>query len=193
MPKENVEYRGKVNIIVKRGNASIRKSTHNAGLSDMAMLFAKAVTGNLNYDTDIPRVLDIGYIVPATESAVSSGDSGVWTSILTNPVPIGGRQFKFDNELKNWIGILTTTVYANQLNSPLLANVITNVSNGTYQLKVRLCSANIADKKYFAEINVDENFLIQLRDSTSAIITWYTELLYDTTTNSVTDGNVVEK
>ena len=179
MPKEITKYRGKVNIAYKKGKNVVKKSTHNNGLPDMAMLFAKAITGSMNYETDIPRLLDIGYVVPSTESTVNTGDSGVWMSILNNPVPIGGRQFKFDTALRNWVGVLTTTVFAQDLNSPLLPEVIENMNNGIYVLKIRLCSYNKRGRNYFAEITVDEDFLTGLRDSTSAIITWYSELLYD--------------
>lgn len=179
MPKELLKYKGKVNIAFKKGKVITNKSTHNNGLPDMAMLFAKAITGNMNYETDIPRLLDIGYIVPNTESIANAGDSGVWMSILNNPVPIGGRQFKFDTALRNWVGILTTTIFAQDLNSPLLPEVIENMNNGIYVLKIRLCSFTRKNRNYFAEITVDEEFLTNLRDSTSAIITWYSELLYD--------------
>ena len=94
MPKETTKYRGKVNIAIKKGRTTIKKSTHNAGLPDMAYLFSKAVTGTLDYNTDIPRVLDVGYVVPPTESPINEGDSGVWMSILTDVVPISGRQYK---------------------------------------------------------------------------------------------------
>lgn len=179
MPKEITKYRGKVNIAYRKGKNIVKKSTHNNGLPDMAMLFAKAITGTMNYDTDIPRLLDIGYVVPNTESVANEGDSGVWMSILNNPVAIGGRQFKFDTALRNWVGILTTTVFAQDLNSPLLPEVIENMNNGIYVLKLRLCSYTKKNRKYFAEVTVDEDFLTGLRDSTSAIITWYAELLYD--------------
>lgn len=179
MPKNTVKYRGQVNIAVKRGNTTVKKSVHNAGMPDMAMLFAKAITGNMNYNTDIPRVLDIGYIVPNTESIVNAGDSGVWMSILNNPVPIGGRQFKFEPTLSNWVGVLTTTVFSQDLVSTLLPNVLENMANGNYVLKLRLCSYSQNNRNYFAEVEVDENFLTGLRDSTSAIITWYSELLYN--------------
>ena len=117
MPKETTRYKGKIKVALKKGKVTIKKSVHNDGLPDMAILFAKAITGSLDYTTDIPRLLDIGYIVPSTESSVNSGDSGVWMSILNNPIAIGGRQYKYDSELENWVGILTTTVYANDLNS----------------------------------------------------------------------------
>lgn len=191
MPKETVKYKGKVNISIKRGKNIVKKSNHNDGLPDMAMLFAKAITGNLDYSADIPRLLDIGYIVPSTESVVNAGDSGVWMSVLNNPIPIGGRQFKFEPTLSNWVGILTTTVFAQDLNSPLIPNVLENMANGTYELKIRLCSYKQKNRKYFAEVAVDSDFLTGLRDSTSAIITWYSELLYNESVSDTTSGTVV--
>lgn len=191
MPKEITRYRGKVDIAIKKGRKTIKKSTHNAGLPDMAYLFSKAITGTLNFSTDIPRLLDIGYIVPTTESPINMGDSGVWMSILNNPVAIGGRQYKFDAELKNWVGILTTTIYADDLNLPLLPNVLENMRTGTYELQVRMCSYNKKNRKYFASITLDETFISSLRDSTSAIITWYAELLYNEADTSTTVSGVV--
>jgi len=179
MLKDYTGYQGKVKITIKKGDNIVKRSTHNAGMPDMAMLFAKAITGNLNYTNDIPRLLDVGYIVPDTESSVNAGDSGVWMSILNNPIPIGGRQFKYDTDLKNWVAMLTTTIFAQDLNSPLLPNVIDNMSKGNYILKIRMCSLNSANRNYFAEVTVDEEFLTGIRDSTSAIITWYSELLYN--------------
>ncbi len=193
MPKETVAYKGKVNISIKKGKTIVRKSNHNDGLPDMAYLFSKAITGNMNYSTDIPRLLDIGYIVPSTESAVNAGDSGVWMSILTNPVAIGGRQYKYDDTLSNWVGILTTTVYANDLNVTLLPEVINNLNTGVYELKIRLCSFERRNRRYFAEVTVDEEFLVGLRDSTSAIITWYSELLYNETESSNTITGTIEE
>ena len=102
-----------------------------------------------------------------------------WGSLFGTQLAIGGRQFKFDTALRNWVGILTTTVFAQDLNSPLLPEVIENMNNGIYVLKLRLCSYTKKNRKYFAEVTVDEDFLTGLRDSTSAIITWYAELLYD--------------
>ena len=64
MNKDTNRYRGKVNIAFKRNNFVTKQTTHNTGLSDMALMFAKAVTGNINYSTDIPRFIDIGYMVP---------------------------------------------------------------------------------------------------------------------------------
>lgn len=193
MPKETTRYKGKINISIKKGKSVIKRSVHNDGLPDMARLFAKAITGTMDYSEDIPRLLDIGYIVPSTESPVNSGDSGVWMSILNNPVPISGRQYKFDTSLQNWVGILTTTVYANDLNSALLPNVFENLSEGIYELRIRLCSYKQSTRRYFAEVAVDDTFLTNLRDSTSAIITWYTELLYnEENTSSTISGDVEE-
>ena len=193
MPKETTRYRGKVDIAIKKGKKTVKKSTHNAGLPDMAYLFSKAITGTMDYTTDIPRLLDIGYIVPSTESPINVGDSGVWMSILNNPVTISGRQYKFDTDLKNWVGILTTTIYADDLNVALLPSVLANVSSGNYELQVRMCSYSKKNRKYFADISVDENFISSLRDSTSAIITWYAELLYnEPDTSSTVSGTVAE-
>ena len=193
MPKELVKCKGKVNIAIKKGKNTIKKSSHNAGLPGMAMLFAKAITGNLNYSTDIPRLLDIGYIVPTTESPVNAGDSGVWMSILNNPVPIGGRQFKFEPTIPNWVGILTTTVFSQDLNSPLIPEVMENMNNGIYVLKIRLCSFNKKNRNYFAEVEVGTDFLTGLRDSTSAIITWHTELLYnEELASELVSGTVID-
>ena len=179
MIKESPSYRGKVKIALKQGSKTVRRSTHNAGMPDMAMLFAKAITGSLDLDTDIPRILDIGYQVEKTSSTTELIDNGLWNSILNHVVPIGGRQFKFDTDLKNWVGILTTTVFATDLNTALLPNVEDNVRKGNYNLKIRLGSYKRGDRRYFAEVDIDEEFLLGLKESTSAIITWYTELLYN--------------
>ena len=191
MIKETPSYKGNVKVAIKKGNNTIKRSNHNAGMPDMAMLFAKAITGSLDLATDIPRILDIGYKVVQTQSSSESVDNGLWTSILNSPVPIGGRQYKYDSILKNWVGILTTTVFATDLNSALLANVQDGVESGRYELRIRLGSYRREDRRYFAEVEIDNEFLNSLKESTSAIITWYTELLYnEENSSSITSGNI---
>ena len=88
---------------------------------------------------------------------------------------------------------MTTTIYANDLNVPLLKNVKENLNSGNYILKIRMCSYNSRGRKYFAEIPVNYDFVEDLSSSTSAIITWYAELLYDENDASNTySGNVEE-
>ena len=191
MIKETPSYKGNVKVAIKKGNNTIKRSNHNAGMPDMAMLFAKAITGSLDLATDIPRILDIGYKVVQTQSSSESVDNGLWTSILNSPVPIGGRQYKYDSTLKNWVGILTTTVFATDLNSALLANVQDGVESGRYELRIRLGSYRREDRRYFAEVEIDNEFLNSLKESTSAIITWYTELLYnEENSSSIASGNI---
>lgn len=191
MPKETPSYRGKVKVAIKKGNAVIKRSNHNAGLPDMAMLFAKALTGSLDLSTDVPRILDIGYKVKRTESATEALDNGLWNSILNHTVPIGGRQFKYDSDLRNWVGILTTTVFATDLNSALIDNVQENVRLGEYDLKIKLGSYKRGDRHWFAEVDIDNDFIDGLKESTSAIITWYCELLYNEDMSSTTDTSVI--
>ena len=185
MNKNTNKYRGKVHIDFKQNGKIVGHSTHNTGLSDMALLFAKAVTGNMNYSTDIPRLLDIGYVVPSATQYDYSYANGVWMSILNSPANIGGRQFKYDKDLENWVGILTSTVYYNDINGGLLDEVLDKVDDGQIELKVRLCSYEFKGRRYFAEIDITREELEKIKDSTSAIFSWYTELLYaeeDTTT-----------
>lgn len=172
-----LKYRGKVNSVIKRNNTVVSRSTHNTGLPDMSLLFAKAVSGTLDATTDIPRLLDIGYIVPQTIYQAENVDNKVWQSVLNVPCSITGRQFKYDTALNNWVGILTTTVLSSDLNGPLLDNVLNE--SGDREFKIRLCSYSQKNRHYFAEINIDDVFLKTLRESTSAIVTWYCELLYD--------------
>ena len=191
MIKETPSYKGNVKVAIKKGNNTIKRSNHTAGMADMVMLFAKAISGSLDLATDIPRILDIGYKVVQTQSSSESVDNGLWTSILNSPVPIGGRQYKYDSTLKNWVGILTTTVFATDLNSALLANVQDGVESGRYELRIRLGSYRREDRRYFAEVEIDNEFLNSLKESTSAIITWYTELLYnEENSSSITSGNI---
>lgn len=193
MPKQTSVYKGKVKIAFKKGNKVISKSTHNSGLKDMGYLFAKAVTGNLNFTEDIPRYIDIGYIVPSTETDVNPGDSGIWMSVLNSPVNIGGRQYTYDNTEDNWLGVLTTTVYFSDINGGIIDNVKENLMLGEYSLRIRLCSYPNKGRRYFAELELEDgvSFLDKIRDTTSVIITWYTELLYDNTDTTESDGDVI--
>ena len=178
MNKDTNIYRGKVKISFKKGKHILKQTTHNTGLSDMALLFAKAITGNLDYSSDIPRLIDIGYIVPSATTNEYTYSNGIWMSILNSPANIGGRQYKFDTDLNNWLGVLVTTIYYSDLNGGILDNILAQAEEGYISLKVRLCSYDPKDRKYFAEIDITPEEIREIRDSTSAIFSWYTELLY---------------
>lgn len=179
MNKNTNIYRGKVKIAYKKGKNVLKQTTHNKGLSDMALFFSKAITGNLNYSTDIPRLIDIGYMVPSATASDYTYSNGVWMSILNEPINIGGRQYKYDAELENWLGVLTATLYYSDLNGGILDRVLSQAENGYIELKVRLCSYEPTNRKYFAEIDITPAEINEIRDTTSAIFSWYTELLYD--------------
>ena len=178
MNKDTNIYRGKVRISFKKGKHILKQTTHNTGLSDMALLFFFFLTGNLDYSSDIPRLVDIGYIVPSATTSEYTYGNGVWMSILNSPANIGGRQYKFDTDLNNWLGVLITTIYYSDLNGGILDNILAQAEEGYISLKVRLCSYDPKDRKYFAEIDITPEEIREIRDSTSAIFSWYTELLY---------------
>lgn len=178
MVRDINKYRGKVEVTIRRNNRTLKQTTHNTGLPDMALLFAKAITGNISPMDDLPRLLDIGYIAPSADNNENTYNNGIWMSILNSPVNVGGRQYRYDSNLTNWVGILTSTVYYSDLNGAILDDVMQNVSAGNYELKARLCSYNKRNRKYFAEIDLDIDDITAIRDKTSAIFTWYTELLY---------------
>ena len=137
---EKAKYKGKVELTLKRNTKKLKHTTYNSGLPDIALLFAKAISGNISPIDDLPRLLDIGYITPAEDTNENSYNNGIWMSILNSPVNIGGRQYKYDQDLDNWVGILTSTVYYSDLNGAILDDVIQNVTEGNYDLKARLCS-----------------------------------------------------
>lgn len=179
MNKDTARYRGKVKISFKHNNYITKQVTHNTGLSDMALMFAKAVTGNLNYSEDIPRLIDIGYMVPSATADEYTLSNGIWMSILNQPANIGGRQYKYDDALENWVGVLTSTIYYSDLNGGILDQTLQQAEDGYIKLKVRLCSYNTRDRKYFAEVDITPDEIREIKDSTSAIFSWYTELLYN--------------
>lgn len=185
MNKDKLVYRGKVKLDVMKKGRRLNTSIHNTGLPDMSWMFAKAVSGNLNSSTDVPRLLDLGYEIPDT--------AGIWTSILNNPVNIGGRQYSFDNSLDNWIGTLIGTIYYTDLNGIILDNVIDMALSGTIQLKLRLCSYNDLNRKYFAEVNVTPEEVTQIKELTSVIVTWYSELIPEVEYDEALDGGTIEK
>lgn len=199
MNKDTNIYKGKVKITYKKGKNVLKQTTHNTGLSDMSLMFVKAITGNLDYSADIPRLIDIGYIVPSATENDYTYSNGIWMSILNNPVNIGGRQYKYDQDLENWIAVLTSTVYYSDLNGGILDNVLEqaepDVETGEsyIQLKVRLCSYEIKNRKYLAEIDISPDEIREIKDSTSAIFSWYTELLYaeENSSDNVTSDIVV--
>lgn len=178
MNKDINIYRGKVKIAYKKGKHILKQTTHNTGLSDMSLMFAKAITGNLDYFSDIPRLVDIGYIVPSATVDEYTYSNGIWMSILNSPANIGGRQYKFDTELDNWVAVLVTTIYYSDINGAILDDILAQADQEYISLKVRLCSYDPKNRKYFAEINISPDEIREIRDSTSAIFSWYTELLY---------------
>lgn len=193
MLKYTLQYQGKVDMVYSKGANVIDRVTHNTGLADMSQLFVKALTGNLSQTNDIPRLIDIGYVVPGTASKTNARDLGVWMSILNKPVVIGGRQYEFDNSLNNWVSKLVTTIYDSDLNGGILDNVLTLADMKEYQLAMRLCSYNEKDRKYLAEINLSPNDIRNIKESTSVIVTWYSELLFDAIESQGTTFDVKKK
>lgn len=193
MLKYTLQYQGKVDMVYSKGANIIDRVTHNTGLADMSQLFVKALTGNLSQTNDIPRLIDIGYVVPGTASKTNARDLGLWMSILNKPVVIGGRQYEFDNSLNNWVSKLVTTIYDSDLNGGILDNVLTLADMKEYQLAMRLCSYNEKDRKYLAEINLSPNDIRNIKESTSVIVTWYSELLFDALESQGTTFDVKKK
>lgn len=164
-------YRGKVKLeTVKKGRV-IHSEIHNTGLPDMCWMFSRAISGNLNSATDVPRLIDLGYIVPGT--------NGVWVSILNNPVNIGGRQYSFDASLQNWIGTLISTIYYSDINGAIIDDVLAQAGDAEnpLQLKLRLCSYNKINRRYFAEVDISADEVEKIRELTSVIVTWYSEII----------------
>lgn len=176
--KEKLQYRGKVQLDIMKKGRRINSVIHNTGLPDMSWMFAKALTGNLQSTTDIPRVLDIGYVIPGTRGSTD----GIWQSILNSPVDIGGRQFLYDTTLQNWVGMLVGTIYYTDLNGPILDDVIARTydTENPIQLKLRLCSYQVTNRKYFAEVDVTPEDITQIKELTSVIVTWYSEIIPET-------------
>jgi hypothetical protein len=193
MLKYTLQYQGKVDMVYSKGANVLDRVTHNTGLADMSQLFVKALTGNLSQTNDIPRLIDIGYVVPGTASKTNARDLGVWMSILNKPVVIGGRQYEFDNSLNNWVSKLVTTIYDSDLNGGILDNVLTLADMKEYQLAMRLCSYTEKDRKYLAEINLSPNDIRNIKESTSVIVTWYSELLFDALESQGTTFDVKKK
>ena len=193
MLKYTLQYQGKVDMVYSKGANVIDRVTHNTGLADMSQLFVKALTGNLSQTNDIPRLIDIGYVVPGTASKTNARDLGVWMSILNKPVVIGGRQYEFDNSLNNWVSKLVTTIYDSDLNGGILDNVLTLADMKEYQLAMRLCSYNEKNRKYLAEINLSPNDIRNIKESTSVIVTWYSELLFDALESQGTTFDIKKK
>jgi hypothetical protein len=182
-----LSYRGKVKLDTIKKGRIIHSEIHNTGLPDMCWMFSKAISGNLNSATDVPRLVDLGYVIPGT--------NGIWTSILNSPVNIGGRQFSYDSSLQNWVGTLISTIYYSDLNGAILDDVLaqTESVDNPIQLKLRLCSFNSSNRKYFAEVDMSPKEREQIRELTSVIVTWYSEIIPETgdTVNagSIEDSN----
>ena len=181
--KDILQYVGKVRIDTMKKGRRISTSFHNTGLPDMSWMFAKAISGNLTPSTDIPRLLDVGYIIPGTE---------IWTSILNNPVNIGGRQYSFDASENNWVSTLVSTLYYSDFNGGILDEALVRAESEEIALKLRLCSYQTTNRKYFAEVDISPDEIEKIKEMTSAIITWYSEIVPYTENNSVIDnGDIV--
>ena len=184
--KDKLQYRGKVQLDTMKKGRRINSVIHNTGLPDMSWLFAKAVTGNLDSSRDVPRVLDLGYVMNNT----SGSADGIWQSILNTPVNIGGRQYSYDASLENWVGELIGTIYYTDLNGPMIDDVIAQANDtvNPIQLKLRLCSYNPENRKYFAEVNVTPDDVTQIKEMTSVIVTWYSEIIPEANDESMDAG-----
>lgn len=178
--KDRLSYKGVVKLDTMKKGRRINTTTHNTGLPDMSWLFAKAITGNLDSSNDVPRVLDLGYIIPGT--------GGIWTSLLNTPVNIGGRQFSYDSTLQNWVGTLIGTIYYTDLNGPLIDSAVERATDGEIQLKIRMCSYSPKNRKYFAEVNISAEELMQIKELTSVIVTWYSEIIPEENEDSINAG-----
>ena len=172
MSNNTFSYRGTVRLDVMKKGRKLHSTIHNTGLPDMSWMFSKAVTGNLDSSTDVPRLMDLGYEIPGTD--------GIWTSILNNAVNIGGRQYSYDYTLSNWIGTLVSTIYYSDLNGGILDDVISRAERGEITLKLRLCSYDKVQRKYFAEIEMTPEEVVKIKELTSVIITWHSEIIPDT-------------
>ena len=188
--KDKLQYRGKVKLDTMKKGRRINSVIHNTGLPDMSWLFAKAVTGNLDSSRDVPRVLDLGYVMNNT----SGSADGIWQSILNTPVNIGGRQYSYDASLENWVGELIGTIYYTDLNGPMIDDVIAQASDtvNPIQLKLRLCSYNPENRKYFAEVNVTPDDVTQIKEMTSVIVTWYSEIIPEANDESM-DAEIINQ
>ena len=184
--KDKLQYRGKVKLDTMKKGRRINSVIHNTGLPDMSWLFAKAVTGNLDSSRDVPRVLDLGYVMNNT----SGSADGIWQSILNTPVNIGGRQYSYDASLENWVGELIGTIYYTDLNGPMIDDVIAQANDtvNPIQLKLRLCSYNPENRKYFAEVDVTPDDVTQIKEMTSVIVTWYSEIIPEANDESMDAG-----
>ena len=178
-------YRGKVKLDTIKKGRIIHSEIHNTGLPDMCWMFSKAISGNLNSATDVPRLVDLGYVIPGTD--------GIWASILNSPVNIGGRQFSYDSSLQNWVGTLISTIYYSDLNGAILDDVLAQTEDveNPIQLKLRLCSFNNVNRKYFAEVDISSNEIEQIRELTSVIVTWYSEIIPEPA--DVVNAGVIEQ
>lgn len=169
MSNNTFSYRGIVKLDIMKKGRKLHSTVHNTGLPDMSWMFAKAVTGNLNSATDVPRLMDLGYEIPGT--------GGMWTSILNKPVNIGGRQYSYDYTLSNWIGTLVTTIYYSDLNGGILDDVVARAERNEINFKLRLCSYPTQLRKYFAEIDITPEEITKIKELTSVIITWHSEII----------------
>lgn len=186
-------YKGIVTISHKVGSRVTAKRTiHNAGLPDIAQMFAKAAAGVWKAEDDAPRLLDVGYIVESSDNYNVSEKMSVWQSILNNPVPIGGRQFSFNKDENNWIATLTSTVLYSDLNGAILDKVLQNADDQKIQLQIRLCSYPTVGRKYFAKVDISPDDIRKIQESTSALISWIMELLFEDSAASLYKGNIAK-
>lgn len=191
MSNLRVGYKGIVTIAHKRGSRVASKRTiHNAGMPDIAQMFAKAAAGVWEAEGDSPRLLDIGYIVDSSDNYAETEKRSVWQSILNNPVPIGGRQFSFNKDENNWVATLTSTVLYSDLNGAILDKALQNADDEKIQLQIRLCSYPELARKYFAKVDISADDIRKIQDTTSALVTWVMELVLDDTYASTFKGNI---
>lgn len=158
-------YRGTVKLNLNVGGKFIGIKTYNSGTEALSRTFAKFMSGYGEISNDIPRYLDLRV---ATGPAGSEWSSSV--TCLTQPIPLSGRKYFYDETIPNWVAEYTATINFDRLSKTIVAN--------TPELfRIYLCSVVGGVTTDYAYIDVAASDLAKISSGIEAIIQWVLELI----------------
>jgi len=165
--KDNMLYKGIVELSYKVGDRIISKEFHNNGTEQLKRAFAMFMCGGSVAQTAqryLPTKLDLKYKF-----------SGNWVSTLTRTVPVTNPSYNYDDEEsgKQWYVEYNSVIPY----SSLKQEIVEGFDYRLYLLCQGTDSEDTSDE--LAYINVDSQDLATLTAGVSVLVSWKLKLLND--------------
>lgn len=163
-------YIGSVNVHLNINGHKVDINTHNAGLPYLSRIFAKLITGNYEDQHDLPEYIDLrSYHQDDTAHEHPN-------LCLSSQLPISGKTYEYNSEVKNWIAKFTASITHD--------NLISEISEDSQDLyRIYLYSGydpDNLDGEYYhdiAYIDVQAKDLSKIIPGTQAIIEWSMQIV----------------